>query len=85
MSKEVKDWLFWCVGAIFTLICVVAVPALATNMITNDRIRSSEDQRLEKTISYNSIQIAKLIECSENIKADLSEIKILLRRAVPAK
>lgn len=85
MSKDVKDWLFWAVGAIFTLICVIAIPALANNIITNDRIRASEDDRIEKTVNHNSIQIARLIECSENIKVDLAEIKVLLRRAIPQK
>ena len=83
MSKDTKDWLMWCVGAIFTLICVIAVPALATNMVTNDRIRAQEDKRIENKVDEATIQVAKLVECTANIKDDLREIKVLLRRALP--
>jgi len=41
---------------LFTIVVIIAIPALANNMVKNDRIRAEEDQRMEdkfdKRIEY---------------------------------
>ena len=46
-----STWVMYLVGVLVSLTLFVALPALAANMINNDRIREEQDREIRKEIS----------------------------------
>jgi hypothetical protein len=62
---------FW----IITVICGAWLLFLTTNVIANDRIRATEDQRIEKLIHES---VKGIEESMQSIAGDVREIKTRL-------
>jgi len=60
--------LMWAIGAIFTLVCVIALPTLAKSVIENDRLRAEGDKVLDTRLDGVETDI-------QGIKTDLVWIK----------
>lgn len=71
MSDNKWQLAFW----IITTFCGVWLLALTQGVVANDRIRASEDQRVEAIIGTSMKDISKNIEI---IAVDMREIKIRL-------
>ena len=46
-----SKWVMYLVGVLVSLTLFVALPALAANIINNDRIREEQDREIRKEIS----------------------------------
>lgn len=66
--------LLWAIGAIFTLVCVIAIPTMATNIIENDKASRQRDTDMEHSA------VAKHDDQQQQIaatQADIREIKAI--------
>lgn len=70
-SNGNSTWLRWLAGILFTLIFTI-LSVLGSNVIANDRIRATEDQRIEDCIGS---KLEKIISVQSEMRERLARIE----------
>jgi len=73
----------WAIGALFTLICVVAIPTMAKSIWENDRLSRNRDTEMQKELSESKQAFTKeLGSVKEQMAAQTIRLEYLDRNII---
>ena len=63
--------IMYLVSCLFTIVVVIAIPALASNMITNDRRNASERKEIRRDIIEGDARVMSKVDKIEDIVTEI--------------
>ena len=66
----------WAIGAIFTLVCVIAIPTMAKSVIENDRLSRARDEKLDDRLDKVEVAVTRIDTSLSSLKDNYKEQRV---------